>query len=175
MDIPGAIRAVDWGAVFPVVTLLLGVAVTAAFEEIRSRAADRRAKAARIEARLYDQRMQRLVDTRKMLLAMTADAAAGKLSGFTPQDHPNASIRLLGDVQLSLEYMAIVSEAERAAPHNVDAWLKRILAFRNRALRALITQEERVAKGEEPINAPLGVSAAEASEAAARYSARTDQ
>jgi hypothetical protein len=71
--------------------------------------------------------------------------------------------------------MAIVSEAERAAPHNVDAWLKRILAFRNRALRALITQEERVAKGEEPINAPLGVSAAEASEAAARYSARTDQ
>lgn len=169
VDWAGAIRAVDWGAVFPVVTLLLGVAVTAAFEESRSRAADRRSQAARVEARLYDQRMHRIADTRTMLLAMTQDAVAGKPRTLsTDEHHPNASIRLLGDIELSVEYASIILVAVRGLPVDKAAWQRRILTFRDRALRALVAQEERVAKGQEPTMAPLQVSEAEARKAASQ-------
>jgi hypothetical protein len=154
MDWQGAIRAVDWGALFPVFTLLVGIVVTATIDERRSRAAERRAHAATVEGRLYDMRMHRLADTRLMVIGTLRTAYTGKAPD-SPPSYPNASIRLVGDVTVVQEYAAVMAEANQGRPRDRGRWELRLAQLRDECLRALAQQEERVACGEEPILVPV--------------------
>jgi hypothetical protein len=154
MDWQGAIRAIDWGALFPVFTLLVGILVTATIEERRSRASERRAQATTIDGRLYDQRMCRLADTRLMIAGTLRTAFTGK-EPEAPPSYPNASVRLLGEPELVRQYAAVVLEAKVADQRDQGQWELRVMQLRDECLRALAQQEERVARGEEPLQAAV--------------------
>jgi hypothetical protein len=148
-------RDMEWQTVFPVVTLILGIAVTAYIDERRARAGEDRSDRRREAERLYELPMRRLGDTRVMMLAMTREVSQGGPSAaptIGATEHPNASIRLLGDRDLVHEYVAIMNDA--ATPRTAEArldWIDRVTFFRDRALRALAQQEDRVALGGTPL------------------------
>lgn len=145
----------DWQAIYPVLTLLLGVGVTAFIDERRSRAGEDRSERRLQAQRLYELRMRRLADTRVMVLAMIREASRDvPLDTDEPGEiqHPLASIRLLGDRDLVHEYIAVMNAAATPRSNRERLlWIDRVTYFRDRCLRALSDQEERVALGQEPL------------------------